>query len=310
MDELLSAFRLITALAFMSFASVMDWRTRKVSPRVWITLGIAGLVFLAIQMFFSETTIRFIGTEPTFNPVHYLIFIPIAIVFFDIFWDREPIYDDGKVNFLPILLYAIAAATAFGIVYLEGATKETGMLLAIPAVMCVFIGFYYLGVIRGGADAKALLALAIVFPVYPIIQNFPLIAYPETASEVLQITFPFTFLILMNGAIIHALAGPTTRFFTNLARRDFGFPEMFLGYRMDIADVPKKFVWPMEAVREDEIVLVLFPKRSGKITDELLKLRAKGLDRIWVTPKDPFIIPMTLGIVMSVIIGNLVMLFF
>jgi preflagellin peptidase FlaK len=114
----------------------------------------------------------------------------------------------------------------------------------------------------------------------------------------------------MNAAIIHAIAGPTLRFFRNLARRDFGFPEMFLGYRMDIADVQKHFVWPMEAVQDDEIVLMLFPKRSGDVKVELEKLKAKGLERIWVTPKDPFIIPMTLGIVFSVIIGNLVLLFF
>ena len=40
------------------------------------------------------------------------------------------------------------------------------------------------------------------------------------------------------------------------------------------------------------------------------KLKEKGLDRIWVTPKDPFMIPMTLGIVFSVIVGNLVALAF
>jgi preflagellin peptidase FlaK len=291
----------------MLVASVMDWRTRRVPNRVWIVLGVAGMILLAIQMLFSTPLIV---QERTYRPAHFLIFIPIAIIFFDTFWDREPVYDGGKVNPLPVLLYAVAIIAALSIVMLEGSTMEVGQLLSIPIVMTVFVMFYYLGVVRGGADAKALLALAIVFPIYPVFENLPIISYPTDTADVLQMTFPFAFLVLMNAAIIHAVAGPTMRFFRNLARKDFGFPEMFLGYRMDIADVQKNFVWPMEAVQDDEVVLVLFPKRSGDVKQELEKLKSKGLERIWVTPKDPFIIPMTLGIIFSIIVGNLVLLFF
>ena len=309
MDEILSAARLTVALAFMIFASVKDWRTRRVPDRVWVIMGTIGLFLLAMELFTSETEL-FFGTERTFGMWHFLILIPVGVIFYDTFWDREPIYDEGKVNLSPIMLYAVAVTAVAVMVYREGITMETGMLLAIPAVMCVFIIFYYMGVIRGGADAKALLALAIMFPVYPVIASLPLISYPENAADVLHMTFPFTFLVLMNAAILHAISGPVLRFFKNLARGDRGFPEMLLGYRMDIADVPKNFVWPMEAVRDDEVVLIVFPSRKGDIKDELLKLRAKGLERIWVTPKDPFIIPMTLSIIFSAIIGNLVILFF
>ena len=309
MDELLSLVRLGTALIFMTAASVMDWRTRRVPNKVWIALGLIGMAILLIEMLFSETTTYFVS-EKTYNFNHFLIFIPIAILFFDTFWDREPVYDEGKVNPVPVVLYAIAVIAALSLVVLEGTTLVVAQLLSIPVLMAVFILFYYLGVVRGGADAKALLALALMFPLYPIIGNLPFISYPADSADVLQMTFPFTFLILMNAAIIHAVAGPTMRFFRNLARRDFGFPEMFLGYRMDIADVQKNFVWPMEIVQDDEVVLMLFPKRSGDVKVELAKLKSKGLERIWVTPKDPFIIPMTLGIIFSVIVGNLVLLFF
>jgi preflagellin peptidase FlaK len=309
MDEVLSLARLGVALAFMLLASVMDWRTRKVPNRVWIVLGVIGMALLAFEMINSKSTTIF-GLERTYQPAHFLIFIPIAILFFDTFWDREPMYDEGKVNPLPILLYAVAVIAALSLVMLKGATMEVAQLLSIPALMAVFITFYYLGVVRGGADAKALLALAIMFPLYPTIGNFPIISYPADTAELLQMTFPFTFLILMNAAIIHAIAGPTVRFFRNLVRKDFGFPEMFLGYRMDIADVQKNFVWPMEAVQDNEVVLVLFPKRSGDVKAELAKLKEKGLERIWVTPKDPFIIPMTLGIIFSVFVGNIVILLF
>ncbi|MCK5309947.1 MAG: hypothetical protein KAJ64_04810, partial [Thermoplasmata archaeon] len=75
-------------------------------------------------------------------------------------------------------------------------------------------------------------------------------------------------------------------------------------------NIPKKFVWPMEKIIDDERVLVIFPKRDGDVRKDLLALRKEGIERIWVTPKVPFIIPMLLGIIFSVIIGNLVMLLF
>ena len=309
MADTFSVLRLGVALAFMVAASAMDWRTRRVPNRVWIALGIAGMGFLVYEMILSETA-SFFGPERTYGPAHFLIFIPIAIIFFDTFWDREPIYDDGKLNFLPLALYCVAGVAILAMVYVEGLTLEVGQLLSVPAVMSIFILFYYMGIVRGGADAKALLALSIIFPFYPVFGSLPWISYPEGSAEVLQMTFPFTFLILMNAAILHAVAGPTLRFFRNLARGDRSFPEMFLGYRMDIADVPKRFVWPMEVVRDGEVVLMLFPKRTGDVKEELARLREKGLERIWVTPKDPFIIPMTLGIIFSVVVGNLVALFF
>jgi len=310
MDLILSAARLCIGMAFMLAASVTDWRTRRVPNRIWVILGISGMVLLAVQMAFAETVPDYGTAAKTYGPVHFLVFVPIAVIFLDTFWERKPVHEGGKWNLKPVALYAAAAVSCLAMVLLEGLTMEVGQLLSVPLVMCVFIMFYYLGIVRGGADAKALLALSIVFPFYPILDSLPLIGYPEGTVDMLQMTFPFTFLILMNAAILHAVVGPTIRFFRNLARGDRGFPEMFLGYRMDIADVPKSFVWPMEAVRDEEVVLILFPKRSGNVKEELAKLKKKGLDRIWVTPKDPFIIPMTAGIVFSVIVGNLVALLF
>ncbi|MDO9538218.1 MAG: A24 family peptidase C-terminal domain-containing protein [Thermoplasmata archaeon] len=308
MADYLSLTRLGVALAFMVAASVMDWRTRKVRNKVWIILGLVGMGVLALQMLMDCS---FLDTgQATYNMGHFLIFVPIGIIFLDVFWDREPLYDEGKINSVPILLYAIVLLITLAMVVLEGMTVETGQLLAIPVVMMVFIAFFYMGIIRGGADAKALMALAIMFPVYPILEGLPLISYPANAIDAVQMTFPFAFLILMNAAILHAIAGPTIRFFKNLVRGDRGFPEMFLGYRMDIEEIPKNFVWPMEAVEDGEIVIMVFPRKDGDIKKELAKLKEMGETRIWVTPKDPFIIPMTAGIIFSIIIGNMVALFF
>ena len=66
----------------------------------------------------------------------------------------------------------------------------------------------------------------------------------------------------------------------------------------------------MEKFIDGEHVLVLKPRRSDDIKAELNVLKEHGLTRIWVNPKIPFIIPMLLGIIFSVVIGNLIVLFF
>jgi hypothetical protein len=91
----------------------------------------------------------------------------------------------------------------------------------------------------------------------------------------------------------------------NAVRKDIKFPEMLLGYTMDLDEVEKKFVWPMEKVEKGERVRVLVPKGSDK--PDLEGFREMGIDRIWVTPKIPFIIALTGGFILSTFIGNLFM---
>ena len=72
---------------------------------------------------------------------------------------------------------------------------------------------------------------------------------------------------------------------------------------MDIDDVKKEFVWPMERIVKGERVMVLFPKRNDD--ESLKKLKELDVKRIWVTPKIPFIVFLTAGFVISAFVGNL-----
>ncbi len=301
---MLSLTRLAIALALMSYAAVLDWRTRRVANWVWMLMGALGMAILALEMLHSDNTLGLTGDVWPY----FLIFIPILVMFIEPF--REWGYEVRGIDMVSVILGLIGIAGALALLYLEGTTRPVIILLTIPIMMFIFMLFYYTHLIHGGADAKAFIALAILFPVYPVIQNLPLIEYPVNIIENIQLTYPFTFLILMNAAIISVIVVSLYLFFKNLACGDKGFPEMFMGYKMDIDDIPKSFVWPMEKIIDGEHVLVLKPKRSDDVKAELAALKEQGLTRIWVNPKIPFIIPMLLGIIFSVVVGNLIVLLF
>jgi preflagellin peptidase FlaK len=62
----------------------------------------------------------------------------------------------------------------------------------------------------------------------------------------------------------------------------------------------------MEKIREDgEHVLVLYPKRGPPLTEDLARLRAAGVDRVWVTPQTPFMVPLFGGFILAFVVGNL-----
>ncbi|MCU0861699.1 MAG: hypothetical protein MUE65_05205, partial [Methanomassiliicoccales archaeon] len=164
---------------------------------------------------------------------------------------------------------------------------------------------YQVDVIKGGADAKALIALSMMFPVYPMIGSFPLI---QASSDLFALIFPFSLLVLFNAAIL-SLVVPLGLLLYNLAKRDVQFPAMLLGYRISIREAKKKFVWPMERVEEGELKFVYFPKEDEENEKILAELSAFGAKRIWVTPKIPFLIFITAGVAVSAIVGNPVLAF-
>jgi prepilin signal peptidase PulO-like enzyme (type II secretory pathway) len=64
----------------------------------------------------------------------------------------------------------------------------------------------------------------------------------------------------------------------------------------------------MERVdRHGERVAVLFPSRSKDESEEAEKLRAAGATRVWVQPKVPFLVPLLLGFLLALLVGNLML---
>lgn len=288
MEELTWA-RIFLAVAVMAAASTSDWRSRTASDLHWYAMGVGGSLMYGMQLVEDEAPWIFL-----------LCLALITLVFVDLLRDRRGMFEDG-LNVPPLLLYVLTLL-AFGYLSLEHFGQGGyWTMLTIPLLIVFFFVMYQLDVIKGGADAKALIALSLVFPTYPELAGLPVLELNHPASLTI---LPFPVLVLFNGAILTLLV-PVGMLLVNLVRRDVRFPLMLFGTRMSIDEARKKHVWPMERAADGKVRTVLFP-RSDDETD-WDALQDAGLDRPWVTPKVPFLIPLTLAVPFSLVLGNLLL---
>ncbi|HSV42441.1 MAG TPA: A24 family peptidase C-terminal domain-containing protein [Methanomassiliicoccales archaeon] len=285
--------RIALALIILSMASYSDWRTRMASDMYWVAMGGAGLALLASYIITAGI-----------DPLYLLFLIPIGWFFLDMLWDREDV--QGPLRFLPMVMYVASLATTAFIVYLFWGQSFFWELVSIPVMFVIYYLLYIVDIIKGGANAKALMALSLLVPMYPVIGPFPLVALP---SELSQYVMPFSLLTLFYGALL-TLAIPLVFLVRNLRSGDRRFPTMLFGVKMDLADAKKKFVWPMEYVEDGELRISNMPRGPESLDEHYAMLEAQGLVRIWVTPKIPMIIPLTAGVAVAAIVGNLMFILF
>jgi preflagellin peptidase FlaK len=291
--EWLDILRVGVAVVILIFASYTDWRTRMASDLNWIILGCAGLVMLVIEMVTVDVQWQY-----------YLFLLPIAVIFLDLFWERRGVLENGP-NLPVIALYSLAVVSLVYLYLTVGNDQLFWQYLTVPVMFVLLILMYQFDVIKGGADAKALIALALVFPSYPVFLQFPIIAIPDS---LITIAFPFSLVILFNAALF-SLIVPLGLMILNLGRRDLKLPAMFFGYKMAINDVKRKFVWPMQRVEEGVVRFRYFPKEDEDFDQVLEQLANAGEKSIWVTPKMPFLIFITASVILSAVVGNFVLLF-
>ncbi len=289
--ETITALGLIFAVPLLAYCSVLDWRTRKVPNPYWIGLSLLGLCLLVARIQTDEA-----------DPAYLLILVPVIAILSDVYLEGEG--DSFLVRTAPFLKYTAAIVSVLVLAYFWGEDMYFQHLLAVPVVMMIIILLYMTNVVRGGADAKALIALAIVFPFYPSLGEFPLIV-PGTLE--MEIFFPFTLTVLVNAAIVVAVL-PLLFLFKNLAAREFEFPQAFLGYKMNSGEIVSKHVWLMERVENGRVTKYAVPKSNEDLAREVGLLAEAGRTRIWVTPKLPFIIPISASLVLSAFVGGLLFL--
>ncbi len=289
--EILDITRLVVALAVCGLASYSDWKTREASDLHWVVLGGAGLVILLADLLASGA-----------DPIYYLAILAIGFIFFDLLWGGEE--DEPKaVGRVRVLLYILSFFVLGLVIVLRPGDLLTWHLVGVVVMFGLFVLFYVLNIIKGGADAMALIALSVVFPTYPLIGGLPLIHIP---TELATIVFPFSFLILLNTALL-SISIPFGLLIYNLLRGDVKFPAMIAGYRMKVSKARTKFVWPMERAGTARL---RYAMRDDDDTKEVLDdLEKEGREEVWVTPQIPLLIPMTVAILFSTLVGNIMLLF-
>ena len=286
-EEALAAVRLAAAVSVFVYASILDVRTRRVGNRFWMALSGLGIILLIAQLLIDE------------QPLEYaLIAAPVLLILADIFIELK--VGDSTARYVTILEYASAIVITIFLALEYGSDPYFQHLLGVPVMMLFVVVLYIMDAIRGGADAKALISISILFPVYPAISSLPLLRAESADAEIL---FPFSFVVLVTAAIIVALA-PLGFLVTNAIKRDFRFPQLLLGYRLDVGAANGKHIWLMERVAEGRHVFYTKPKRDENLIKELQALEAAGYGRVWVTPKIPFIVPILLGLLICALLGN------
>ncbi|MCS7121880.1 MAG: prepilin peptidase [Archaeoglobaceae archaeon] len=151
--------------------------------------------------------------------------------------------------------------------------------------------FYVIGA-YGGADAKAIICLAVIFPFYPD-PIFPLqkginVGFSSLANSVILVP-----------ALTFAM------FFKNLRKDPRGFFSSplyyFIGYRAKIEKIPK-FHNLLEIVENGKLKKL---KKGVEVSDEnLKKLKEIGVKEVWITPALPFIVFITFGYISTFLFGD------
>ena len=157
-------------------------------------------------------------------------------------------------------------------------------------------------IIKGGADAKCLISLAILFPNYPLILGYPIISIPFNMAEVV---LPFALMVLFHAALFTVLS-VFYNLFRNIRSRSLRFPQSFLGYQLKISDARKGQYWPMEAIIDGVPILKHSPQEGAE--EIYAALEQLEREKVWVTPKIPFLIPITLAVLFLTVVGNIMFL--
>jgi preflagellin peptidase FlaK len=173
----------------------------------------------------------------------------------------------------------------------------------------------------GGADAKALMCIALALPVYP---THLLPQPPGLFSPIFPLTI-FTNSVLLGAlSVFYALsrnllwkAKNRRSLFEGLETESFGRKILALlsGYKIKVSKLEEGHTYPLEDVYENEEgekkrKLLVFPKdeeREEIVTRILENVKEEKVDGgVWATPGLPLLIFVTAGLIIALAYGDIV----
>jgi len=192
-----------------------------------------------------------------------------------------------------------------------------GISIAISSIFAITI--FYVGAF-GGADAKALICLALALPLPPD----PIKPLSDFVSPIFPITIFSNSVIVAALSVFYALfrnllwkQRTRQQLFEGYERESLGRKALALlcGYKVSVADLEKSFLYPLEDVQttqEGEMKrrLLLFPRDEAQeeIVERIVKAEKEGKIRntVWATPGLPMLIFITIGLILAFTLGDII----
>ncbi|MHB1435800.1 MAG: hypothetical protein ACYCW9_06805 [Thermoplasmata archaeon] len=283
-------------------ASGFDLRYREVPDPIWLGMGVVGIGLGAL-------TAAPLGVVPT----ALWIVVGALVIEPTIPWDRRLAPAAGRwsgwiepLAYLGVGLLLLVAALLGGV--------GPGRVLpwsgvAVYLTVLLARGLFESRIFGGGADAKALMVVALFLP-FGIV---PLLPSPSIATTLLT-SLPFSVTVLLN-ALILSLGVPAYLGLRNLRRGEFRWDRGdrgFQRYRLPVSEIPRRFVWV-----DDPEVGVRTMESEAENSEQDLQIRTEARDRlvrlgvpeVWVAPQLPFVVLISAGVFVGILAGNLLFLF-
>jgi preflagellin peptidase FlaK len=199
-----------------------------------------------------------------------------------------------------------------------------GMCFGLTSVFAIVL--FYVGGF-GGADAKALMCLALALPFYPENLVMPATGQPSPISRSFfpitvfsnSVLFAaFTAVVLFVYNVLWRARTKEPLFEGDLKNESIGkkITVMITGYKASFTKLKEKWhIYPMEDAEETpekgfKRKLVLLPKDEGrnKIIQRLETAINTGniKDKVWATPGLPMLIFVTAGLIVALLLGDIV----
>jgi preflagellin peptidase FlaK len=214
------------------------------------------------------------------------------------------------------------ALTAFQFLFYSSQPLQLlqSYILSFALTSVLAVAIFYAGGF-GGADAKALMCIALALPVYPSH------LLPEPAGFVSPL-FPLT--IFTNGILLGALSVFYALFrnllwkvrnrggvFDGLETGSFGrkFMALVSGYKVKLSQLKNGHMYPLEDVYvndegETKRKLLVFPKdeeREEIVSRIVENVKEESLEGgVWATPGLPLLIFITAGLIVALAYGDIV----
>ena len=260
MHEIMTAVCLLATAAVLISASVQDIRSREVSDVHWMIIGIAGIAAMFLVMISDAVTAG-----------RLMVCAGSVMILLDILHERKcSKHADVLFYMVAGMMFIIPLITSFDDPFVRNS-------VTIPLCFVIFVAMFFGGIIKGGADVKCLIVLAMMFPSYPAMFGYPMISVP---AAVMPMLFPFPLAVLFYASLLTVLA-MLPIIFRNIIRGDTEMPNMFVGHRMPADAAEMSHVWLMDAPGSSD----------GKV---------------WVIAKVPFIVPITAAVLFAAFVGNMI----